>query len=355
MDQSTLSPRNYDKSGRLQMAEVPLSAHSGMQSSAHFVVHHYEQPDVVSQDEVTVTNLEGVSWTLSLDALESLPSREVEAVIECAGNGRGLLKERAPGNQFGLGLFHQARWRGVSLKDVLAQGDSSGDWTTLVVDAADEGVTMPEDVHAGFGKGLPRAKALHPDTILAWEVNGEPLSPDHGAPLRLIVPGWFGIWWVKWVQSLRITSTAYDGFWQKERYTYQSADGTVIAPVGAQLPRAVIVTPEQNDEVMDSDEISILAWAGENAVAAVEFTADDGLTWRIAEPVDTGGSTFTWSRFRAAVPSGLPRGRRKFSVRAIDGTGRTQSWEPATNRLGYGNNGIQTVEVQLVPQPPQSS
>lgn len=107
-------------------------------------------------------------------------------------------------------------------------------------------------------------------------------------------------------RSLTMTTSTYDGFWQNERYTFQSADGSVIAPVGAQLPRAVVVALETNDQMGDADEVSILAWAGEHEVAAVEITADDGQTWHLTERVDADTSPHTWTRFRGSLPAGLP-------------------------------------------------
>lgn len=354
MDHDVLTPRAYDKTGKVQMAEAPLDVHQGRHSGAQFVVHHYDLPDVTDQTGVEITTLHGKSRSVGIAELAGLPTRDVTAVIECAGNGRGLLDRRAPGNQFGLGLFYQATWTGVAVSDLL--GDAAQeDWTTLVVNGTDEGVTMPEAVYARFGKGLPRQKALHQDTILAWQVNGSPLASEHGGPLRLVVPGWFGIWWVKWVRSLELSAAPYAGFWQRERYTYQAQDGTVIAPVAQQLPRAVLLTPQDNARILDESEVSVVAWAGEHPVAAVEFTVDDGTSWLAAELVEPADSPFMWSRYRAKIPGGLPRGRRRLAVRAIDTQGRTQQWQPATNRLGYGNNGIHIVDVDLVPAAPAGS
>lgn len=352
MKPAILHPRSYDKSGELQMAEVSLCAHLGRLSETQFIVHHYDQPKNSRQEPLTVTPPDGTTKRIDIERIKRMPARDVTAVLECAGNGRGLLAQRAPGNQFGLGLFHQATWHGVPVSEVLGEEDAGRtDWTTLVVQSSDEGVALPEGVHAQFSKGVPRAKALHPDTILAWQANGQDLTKDHGAPLRLVVPGWYGIWWAKWVKALTLTDKPFEGFWQHERYTYQTADGSIIAPVREHLPRAVIVAPENDDEVYDDTEVCIVAWAGENAVAAVELTTDDGASWTSAGVVDPAPTPFAWSRYKAKIPPGLPRGRRRLAVRATDSNGRTQSWQPATNRLGYGNNGIHTIDVELLPSP----
>lgn len=350
---ATLAPRSYDSAGRLQMAEGRLEHHTpeGTAVEDLFLVHHYDQPDTAGLKAVAVVTGDGQERIVTHDELRELPSRTVTAVLECAGNGRGMVARRAPGNQFGLGLFGQNEWTGVSLRDLLGTAVSDQPWETVVVSGLDEGRTMPEDSHDRFAKGLPREKALDPDTILAWQLNGEPVPDEHGGPLRLVVPGWYGIWWVKWPRRIELTSTPFHGFWQNQRYTYQAPDGTVIAPVAEQLPRAVLCAPAAGEYVTGESPLEILAWAGGTDVASVEFTVDDGETWHPADRAGDSGR-WAWSRWSADLPAGLPRGLRRIAVRATDAGGRTQDWQPEPNRLGYGNNGIHAIEVNLVASPP---
>jgi DMSO/TMAO reductase YedYZ molybdopterin-dependent catalytic subunit len=318
-----------------------------------FLVHHYARPDTAGLTTLTVVGTDGAEVSISHEKLRELPSRKVTAVLECAGNGRGLLARRAPGNQFGLGLCGQAQWEGTSLGRVLEEAGVDSDFETAVASALDHGVTMPEGSHDRFAKGLPRHKALAADTILAWSVNGEPIPEDHGGPLRLVVPGWYGIWWVKWCQRIELTAEQFSGFWQNQRYTYQTDDGTVVAPVADQRPRAVLVSPQPGARVHDGAELQFLAWAGEESIVLVEFSIDDGATWQSAEQVEDGGR-WSWTRWAAELPPGLPRGVTRISVRATDSAGRQQAAQPDENRLGYGNNGIQVVEVKLVTAAPRA-
>jgi sulfite oxidase len=350
---SRLSPRAFDRNGELQMAESSLAAHtaSGTPVDDVFLVHHYTRPAPSGADKLEIVGRDGNVTTVSHDQIRALPRREVTAVLECAGNGRGHLEARAPGNQFGLGLFAQNRWAGACLADVLAlAGIRESDVTQLVVEGADEGLTAPENTYDRFAKGLPGQKALHPDTLLAWQLEEGAVPHAHGGPLRLVVPGWYGIWWVKWPSRMRVADEEFTGFWQHQRYTYQDADGTVLSLVAQHRPRAVLCSPaagqRASDPVMD-----ILAWAGERRVASVEYTVDDGATWLPAERVAEHGR-WGWTQWTGRLPEGLPRGLCRVAVRATDDAGRTQDWQPEPNRLGYGNNSIHTVQVELVAAAP---
>ncbi|CUR60800.1 putative Oxidoreductase, molybdopterin binding [metagenome] len=350
-----LLARTFEPGGRLQMAESRLAAHTEQGTPAEdlFLVHHYPRPDVSSLAKLVVVGSDGTSVTLGHDEIRELPRHDVLAVLECAGNGRGLRATRTPGNQFGLGLFGQSRWTGARLSDVLAAAGVADDtFASLIVSSLDEGVTQPEGSHDRFAKALPRDKVLHPDTLVAWQLDGEELPVEHGGPLRLVVPGWYGIWWAKWPEELRLSDEpydAFDGFWQSTRYTYQDAEGNVQAVVRDQLPRAVVTSPADGADVSGEPELEILAWAGEYAVATVEVSVDDGVTWLPAELVGRAGS-WGWSTWRATL-TGLPRGLRRVAVRARDDADRTQDWQPADNRLGYGNNGIHVVQLDLTAVP----
>ena len=352
---TNLISRMFDVSGQPQMAEGRLAAHDsvGTDIGDLFVVHHYAPPHP-ADGALELVGLDGEVSNLTLAALRALPSREITAVLECAGNGRGLRARRTPGNQFGLGLFGQLSWRGASLRDVLdIFGMSIVGAEQVEVTGRDEGVTMPENSFDRFGKGLPIGKALHPDTIVAWQVNGSEIPHDHGGPLRLVVPGWYGIWWVKWPSRIALRTEPFAGFWQRERYTYQDESGSVRSIVEEVLPRAVLVSPAAGSDVRDDVRLEILAWAGEHEVTKVEFSVDDGATW-----LDAAGtaapSPWQWSSWTAALPSGLPRGLRRVAVRATDVVGRTQEWQPSDNRLGYGNNGIHVVELSITASPPSA-
>lgn len=351
-EQSTLRARVYDSKSRMQMAEGRLDSHNGQRTEIAdmFLVTHYEQPELTEPYRLELVAPDGQNFALSLEELRALPPRETVAVLECAGNARGLRTARAPGNQFGLGMFAQASWRGVSLSTVLAELGVGDSWEYAVLHAPDNGVTQPEGTHAHFAKGLHRDKALHPDTMLCWQVNDQPLPTEHGGPVRLVVPGWYGIWWVKWPTRIELTSAEFHGFWQHERYTYQDDTGAVLDVVGPQRPRAVILSPDDGAAIGDDAVISGVAWAGQRRVDAVEITADDGAHWTAAK-LDVPDEPWAWVRWSAPMPDGLPRGMRRIAARVIDDSGEMQDWTAPLDRLGYGNNQIQIINVDLVATP----
>jgi DMSO/TMAO reductase YedYZ molybdopterin-dependent catalytic subunit len=346
-----LTVRARDAVGRPQMAEGSIPQAGGITAADDFfIVHHYAPAEVdPAAWSLEVCAGEGPGRSLDLDAIKALPQRSVTALLECAGLSRGHLPEMKPGTQFGNGLVGTAVWTGARLSDVLGAAGLTSGFETLVVTGSDSGTAQPENVHSDFSKGLPREKALAEDTLLAWGMNGEPLDPLHGGPIRLVVPGWFGVWWVKWPRRLQtVSGSAFGGFWQSARYTYQSEDGGLKSVVQSLLPRSLIVSPAAGARVQRGPlTLSGVAWAGEHAVASVEATTDGGKTWLPAKlaPQD---EAWAWVSWQAEVELTGPAGLRAVAVRATDAAGRTQAWESASNRLGYGNNGIHSIKLDVV-------
>jgi sulfane dehydrogenase subunit SoxC len=205
-----------------------------------------------------------------------------------------------------------------------------------------------------FVRSLPLARALDPDTLLAWQLNGEPLPPEHGHPLRVLVPGWYGVASVKWLTRLTVLDEPFVGHFQTERYVYRGdpeyADG---APVTLMQVRALITHPAAGAAVERNaaGAISVegVAWSGFGRVERVEVSDDGGETWSPAE--------VTWPASRWAACSWsfdwLPQrpGEHCLMVRATDVTGRTQPLEPRWNELGYGNNVVQRIAATVPPAP----
>jgi sulfite oxidase len=351
IDESALVVHRRDSAGRPQMAETRLEhlgRNGGTPADELFLVHHYDPPPEKARElrELILTPLSGSSVRLSPDQVSALREHHVEAVLECAGNGRRALRPPAPGTQFGHGLCAVATWTGVRLRDLLAaHGVAVDAATTVEVHAIDSGWAQPENVLATFGKGLPIDKALHPDTLLAWAVNGLPLPHEHGGPLRLVVPGWAGVWWVKWVHEIRCTDRDFHGFWQNERYRYVGGAFGEPVVVTKQLPRALIVSPREGDVVQaGSVEVTGRAWSGGGRIALVDVSFDGGATWTEAE-LEPQASDWTWVTWTSVGE--LPADRAAVvCARATDSQGDTQQWDSRRNDLGYGNNGVMQVCVR---------
>jgi len=351
IEEETLEVRSRDAKGRPQMAEGRFPGPGGItENDCFFLVHHYQPHEVTPESwSLAIALPSGSERTLTLAELSALPRRKVTALVECAGMSRGYLPRQTPGTQFGHGMVGSAEWEGVSLVDVLDLVGIDRSFRTLILRGGDSGVAQPENEHADFSKGLPLEKALDRDTILALTMNGEPVPWLHGGPVRLVVPGWYGVWWVKWPRRMEVSDAdGYEGFWQSTRYTYQDADGRQIAPVRDLLPRAIIETPMDGSRAPKGKlAVAGLAWAGENDIAKVEVTTDGGRSWKEAELAERYGR-WTWTRWRTEVAFEGPAGFQRIAARATDSAGRVQAWHSEANRLGYGNNGIHSVRVNIV-------
>src|SRR5262249_26333201 len=156
-----------------------------------------------------------VSWK----DLTALPSRSVFATVECAGNGRSFLGQKVPGVQWGAGAIGHAEWTGVPVRTVLEQAGIEPQGIEVLFEGADRGSEPAHPEPMSFARSLPLAKALDPDTLLVWRMNGEFLKPSHGFPLRLFVPGWYGVASVKWLRRIEVLDRPFQGYFQTTKYT----------------------------------------------------------------------------------------------------------------------------------------
>src|SRR5438552_2708088 len=243
-----------------------------------FVRNHFEMPAIDLDTwrlrvEGSVERPAEWSW----DALTALPQRTVFATVECAGNGRSFLQQRAPGVQWGAGAIGHAEGTGVPLRLVLERAGIKSGAVEVLFEGADRGseADHPEPMH--FARSLPLAKALDPDTLLALRMNGEPLEPAHGFPIRLFVPGWYGVASVKWLRRIAVLDESFQGYYQSTKYTVQraSARGTEAVIVGPMQVKSEIIRPAAGEVLgRGTNRLFGVAWAGEAAIARVEVSTD---------------------------------------------------------------------------------
>ncbi len=269
--------------------------------------------------------------SLSLDDLRKLPNPREEAVtLECAGNGRSFFRPKIEGEPWVLGAVNTAVWKSVSLTSVLDAAGLQKTASHLVFRAAD-----------GFERGLSRDEARL--ALLAFEMNGRPLPPDHGHPVRAIVPGWYAVASVKWLTEIEATDRPFEGHFQTDRYVYEWPDRR--EPVTHQKVRAVITQPEDGASVRAGRfVIRGLAWSGLAPVTRVEVSLGSG---RWTEAAVRGSHRHAWKQWEMTAQVERP-GRLTIRSRATDASGQTQPEHAPWNRLGYGNNSIQTVAVRVV-------
>jgi DMSO/TMAO reductase YedYZ molybdopterin-dependent catalytic subunit len=283
---------------------------------------------------------------LTLADLRKLPQYTVPAVLECTGNARSFFSPRVPGVPWGRGAIGNAEWTGPRLADVLKLAGADTNTAFVTANGADNGVANTPD----FIRSLAMKKALHPATLLALRMNGEPLPPLHGFPLRLIVPGWDGTSWVKWVNSLSVDEKPNNGFFMNPAYRFPKHPGPPGAPVNPAdlevieaMPVKSYITGHTDGEKIPLGTATLrgIAWAGEERIAQVEVSTDSGLTWNLAQ-LSGKDLPFTW-RLWSAVWRPAEPGYYTVLCRATDTQGRTQPLVPTWNPSGYLFNAVDRI------------
>jgi sulfite oxidase len=324
---------------RAELAASPLTP-----AERFYVRNHGITPSIDAHDwRVGIDGLVGNPRELSLDELRALPRHEVCATLQCAGNRRAGLAEVAdiPGQEpWGPGAIGTARWAGAALADVLALVEPAADAGHVAFTGTD--VSDEAEPSQLFAASIPLHKALAEEVLLAWEMNGEPLPADHGAPLRVVVPGYIGARSVKWLQSIEVRATPCAGWFQDVVYRLlepdqEPAHGRGI-PLGEVALNSDVLVPGDGAHVpAGPTEIRGYAFAGgARLVVRVDVSIDGGRSWTTADLLEDLGR-WAWRRWRCVVD--LPRGAHTIHVRAWDSAGATQPSDPAQlwNPQGYIN------------------
>lgn len=323
------------------VVEFPFSELSATTPNAQFFVrNHFPVPDI---DSATWTlGVEGEvrePLTITLEELRTLPAVTVSAVIECAGNGRTFIQGNPRSVQWELGGVGSASWTGVPLSVVLARAGLNANAVDIVFEGADHG---PEDALPGradihFARSVPIATAMRPDVLLAYEMNGEPLEPVHGAPIRVIVPGWYGVTSVKWLSRILVTPRAFTGFFQSAEYTYwTTVHGSLErVPISTLKVKSEIARPTSGEELQVGAEYRVFgaAWTSDAAITAVDVSTDGGITWTPAtlRDAEEGHAWRLWELWWTPVETGTP----VIMARATDSGGRTQPRAHDPNHENY--------------------
>ena len=293
--------------------------------------------------------------TLSLAELKSGFERvTIAAVNQCSGNRRGLFAPRVPGVQWANGAMGNARWTGVRLRDVLNKAGVAAGALEVVFAGADSAV-LPQTPN--FVKSLPLERALDESTLIAFEMNGQPLPHWNGAPVRLAVPGWTGTYWMKHLTDIRIEPKAFDGFWMKSAYRlptgafpgarFASQETPETTPITEILVNSVIVGPVAGARLKQGEhaEVTGKAWDGGAGIAAVEVSVDGRRSWREAKLGHELGR-FAWRDFRMPVDTARA-GPLEIAVRARSRNGAQQPDKLTFNPSGYHDNIVQAVSVEV--------
>lgn len=274
--------------------------------------------------------------TLSLADLRTFPVKTLNAFLECAGNGRTRFDPPTEGTPWRNDAVGNASWEGVALRDVLDRAGIKSGTREIVSQGGD---------FAKMNRGLPIDVAMDSDTMLVFGMNGEPLTPEHGAPVRLIVPGWAGISATKWLVSLTAIDRSWDGFYNVQNYVLFDEAGNPIRPVRTMPVKSTIATPVEA-AVLPPGQVFVtgFAWSGDAAIDRVEVSTDGGETYADAPIVGATGP-HAWVKFQ--MPWEARPGTYRLRSRAQDRAGNVQPEQAFWNLKGYQMNGILEVNVRV--------
>ena len=314
----------------------------------HYLLIHYDVP--VVEPETWRLAIRGErELEFSLDDLRARPTDEHTVTMECAGNGRARFDPRPVSQPWLNEAIGTARWRGTPLRPLLEEAGVP-EWTVEVLfTGLDHGVEGGEE--QAFQRALPLEEALRDEVLLAYEMNGAPLPPQHGFPLRLVVPGWYGMTNVKWLERIEFLDTPFAGYQNQQGYRLRQTEEDEGVPLDRMQPRSLMVPPGipefmTRDRTVEAGEVVLegRAWSGLAPIATVEVSADGGSTWAPAElgPEDGRWAWRGWTYRWHAEP-----GDHVLCSRARDEAGNEQPLEMPWNLGGYANNAVQTVHVTV--------
>jgi DMSO/TMAO reductase YedYZ molybdopterin-dependent catalytic subunit len=314
----------------------------------HYLLIHYDVPDVEPESWRLAIRGER-ELELSLDELRSRPAAEHTVTMECAGNGRARFDPRPVSQPWLNEAIGTARWRGTPLQPLLEEAGVPDGTLEVLCTGLDRGVEGGEE--QAFQRALPLEEALRDEVLLAYEMNGGPLPPQHGFPLRLVVPGWYGMTNVKWLERIELVDTPFSGYQNRQGYRMRQTEDDEGVPLDRMQPRSLMLPPGipeymTRDRTVPAGEVVLegRAWSGLAPIASVEVSDDGGSTWAPAE-LEPEGERWAWRgwtrRWRAEP------GERLLCSRARDEAGNEQPLEMSWNLGGYANNAVQTVRVTV--------
>jgi sulfane dehydrogenase subunit SoxC len=317
----------------------------------HYVLTHYDIPSVdVARWRLRVGGLVRNELSLSLDEIRARPLVRARVTMECAGNGRALLAPRPPSQPWLVEAVSTAEWGGTPLRLLLEEAGVGDAAVEVLFTGLDRGVEG--EVEQNYERSLPIEEARRDEPLLAYELNGQPLPPQHGFPLRLVVPGWYGMASVKWLDRIAVIDRSFAGYQQRVSYRLRQVDDEEGEPLSRMLPRALMVPPGIPDfltreRLLEPGPCHLegRAWSGWGPVTKVQVSSDGGATWQDAE-VEPDSASASWTSWRYVWEPEAP-GRFELVCRARDDAGNEQPVDQRWSLGGYANNTVQRVAVTV--------
>jgi DMSO/TMAO reductase YedYZ molybdopterin-dependent catalytic subunit len=347
--------------GRYTQQELALAArNSGMPLEAlrydltpaglHYLLIHFDIPATDAANwQLRIEGLVDGPRAMGMAELERMPASTVRVTMECAGNGRGQMSPRYPSMPWLEEGVSTAEWTGVPLCVLFEEAGIrlAPSAREIVFHGADRGIDR--GIEHTFSRSLAPAEAMRGDVLVAYAMNGQPLAPQHGAPLRLVVPDWYGMASVKWLERIEAIDRAFDGVQQALSYHFRTVPGERGLPCTRMRVNSLMAPPGIPDyygrsRSLDAGAVEILgrAWSGDAPIRRVEFAVDE--LWQDAL-LDAPVGAHAWRRWSARWNAS--RGAHELRCRATDASGAVQPLEPVWDVTGFGNNAAQRVEVNV--------
>ena len=309
-----------------------------------YVRSNFDVPVLHDAHAISIGGLVDAPFDISVAELSLLPQCTIDVTMECAGNDRMSMQPLPAGEPWQHGALSTVTWTGVPLRRVLERARVGTLALEVAFQGADTGMRDDAESLVTFERSLPIAAAMDEDTLLALGMNGHPLTPEHGAPVRLVVPKWYGMASVKWLRRIDVRATPFDGYFQRQRYVYDAPGG--ITPVMRMRVKSIITAPTAGASCLADTVVEGWAWSGDGAITRVELAVDGGDQWREVE-LGSPSSPHAWTPWRCVV-SLTPGSRCALRSRATDASGATQPPVVEWNRLGYGNNAVRPIVVDVL-------
>ncbi len=346
------------KSGSLKLLEIqsnPLNSETPLSVLGRRITHnelfyirtHFPIPKIdLSKWRLNVEGRVETPLQLTLRELKQMRQRRVAATLECAGNSRSSFHTQSKELQWGHGAVSTAEWSGISVSDVLERAGFRNGAEEVVFEGADRGHEPGTSSPISFTRSLPMWKAFEPDTIIALQMNGKPLSRKHGYPARLIVPGWYAMASVKWLKRVEVSNRPFNGFFQTVKYVYdrQVGDKRVTKPVTELRVKSLIASPVDGEVLLKRRQsIRGVTWSGSGRIVRLEVGVGHK---RLASKVLPSLGRFSWSPWQVSWTP-VRSGPITLTARATDEKGNKQPLRPNPDRYQYGYNAVHRIKVHV--------
>jgi len=349
------------RGGRIVRSEDPLNLEMPFERLDNFITPiesfyvrtHFPIPAI--DRDAWWLNVEGEvekPFAINYEELLELESRTIPATLECAGNNRNFLEPKVKGVQWGLGAVGTAEWTGVPLSILLDRAEVKPGACEVILEGADGGRLDDPKAPPGelkFARSIPVSKA-HTDVLLAYKINDADLPPQHGFPLRAIVPGWYAMASIKWLQRVIVTDRPFTGYYQTMDYAYWARRGDIaeLVPLTEMQIKAEIAKPAQGEIVPANSNVRVhgAAWTSDGEITKVELSTDGGSTWSETNPIDK-PTRNAWRRWEYTWHTPLKAGQATLIARATDSHGCSQPAERDPDRGTYMINHLLPISVEV--------